>query len=249
MKRGYQFNFSTQNSEMFNTESREKKAKTMVIILEECSQRPLSEQKVLNVGGSSGIIDNSLSKHFDEVVSIDIDEKAINYAKSKFRKNNLHFEVGDAMNLKYDSNSFDIIICSQVYEHVSDSTILMNELYRVVKPGGLVYFAAGNRYCIMEPHYNLPLLSALPRPIAHKYLKLMRGLPFYYEKHYSYWGLKKLTQKFKSIDFTVEMLNKPQKYEIEYMIQPHSIKHKIAMLVAKKFYWLVPTYIWILKKA
>jgi SAM-dependent methyltransferase len=132
--------------------------------------------------------------------------------------------------------SFDVVICFQVYEHVKSAKVLMKEIYRVLKPGGLVYFAAGNRFCLIEQHYNLPLLSAIPRPFSHIYLNLFRGKPYYYEKHFSYWGLKKLTTHFRRIDYTKAILNDPFKYKIDYMIPPNTVKHKIAKFISKTFY-------------
>ena len=152
------------------------------------------------------------------------------------------------MNIHYDSDTFDVVICSQVYEHVPDAQVMMNEIYRVLKPGGVCYFAAGNRLMWNEPHYNLPLLSVIPPYLAHIYLKLTRKGSHYYEKHLSYWGLKKLVGNFKVTDYTRYIIISPIKFHAEYMIKPGSIKAKIATLLTKYFTWLVPGYIWILKK-
>lgn len=39
-------------------------------------------------------------------------------------------------NLPFNDNSFDIILCNHVLEHIPDDIIAMKELYRVMKPGG-----------------------------------------------------------------------------------------------------------------
>ncbi len=248
MDRGYQLGFSDKGSAMFDTKKRQKKAMTMLSVFSEVIDTNLNSLSLLNVGGSSGIIDEYLSRYFGQVTGIDIDEKAIAYAKEKFQKNNLRFEVSDAMNMTYKANSFDVVVCSQVYEHVPNADTLMTEIFRVLKPGGLVYFAAGNRIMLNEPHYNLPLLSVIPRPIAHLYLKACKKGDFYYEKHLTYWGLKKLVNKFELTDYTPFILSEPEKYKIEYMLKRGSWKHKIAMFISKYLIWLVPGYIWILKK-
>ena len=41
-----------------------------------------------------------------------------------------------ATDLKFDNNSFDSILCTQVLEHVYDHHTMINEIYRVLKPGG-----------------------------------------------------------------------------------------------------------------
>lgn len=42
----------------------------------------------------------------------------------------------DAMNLSFDDNSLDIVISNDVFEHVPDIQKTVQELYRVLKPGG-----------------------------------------------------------------------------------------------------------------
>ncbi|WP_420321804.1 class I SAM-dependent methyltransferase [Flagellimonas sp.] len=42
----------------------------------------------------------------------------------------------DICNLPFDDNSFDVILCNHVLEHIPDDTKAMQELYRVLKPGG-----------------------------------------------------------------------------------------------------------------
>ena len=42
----------------------------------------------------------------------------------------------DICNLPFDDNSYDIILCNHVLEHIPDDKLAMSELYRVMKPGG-----------------------------------------------------------------------------------------------------------------
>ena len=42
----------------------------------------------------------------------------------------------DICSLPFDDNSFDVILCNHVLEHIPDDTKAMHELYRVLKPGG-----------------------------------------------------------------------------------------------------------------
>lgn len=43
----------------------------------------------------------------------------------------------DICNLPFDDNSYDCILCNHVLEHIPDDTKAMQELYRVLKPGGM----------------------------------------------------------------------------------------------------------------
>jgi len=46
----------------------------------------------------------------------------------------------DICNLPFEDNSYDIILCNHVLEHIPDDTKAMQELYRVMKPGGYGVF-------------------------------------------------------------------------------------------------------------
>ncbi|QDO93738.1 methyltransferase domain-containing protein [Formosa sediminum] len=46
----------------------------------------------------------------------------------------------DICNLPFKNNSFDVILCNHVLEHIPDDTKAMKELYRVLKPGGYGIF-------------------------------------------------------------------------------------------------------------
>lgn len=42
----------------------------------------------------------------------------------------------DICHLPFDNNSYDVILCNHVLEHIPDDTKAMRELYRIMKPGG-----------------------------------------------------------------------------------------------------------------
>ncbi|QEE48290.1 class I SAM-dependent methyltransferase [Flavobacterium alkalisoli] len=46
----------------------------------------------------------------------------------------------DICNLPFEDNSYDLILCNHVLEHIPDDTKAMKELYRIMKPGGMGIF-------------------------------------------------------------------------------------------------------------
>jgi SAM-dependent methyltransferase len=135
-----------------------------------------------------------------------------------------------------------------VYEHVPDATRLLSEIYRVLRPGGVCFFSAGNRLALIEPHYRLPLLSVVPKFVAHWYLRLLHRGDYYYEKHLTYWGLKKLVSQFELRDYTSRVTDDPVRFDATDVLLPGSAKQKIAQVLLSIAYWACPTYLWILKK-
>ena len=248
-KRKYQYNFSKiLHKQMYDSVGREKKANTMIAVLKDYLRVDLKSLSLLDVGCSTGFISAYLADYFGQVFGIDIDEQAIDFARNNFKQDNLEFNKSDSQQIKFSENTFEVVICAHVYEHVPNAQKLMAEIYRVLKTGGICYFAAGNRFRIMEPHYNIPFLSAIPRPLAHAYIRMAGRSKFYYEKHLSFWGLKKLIRNFDLIDYTRLIIEKPDRFGVSYMIRPNSNKAKLAKFIIKYAYWLFPTYIWLLRK-
>lgn len=248
MTRAYQYDFSRDNPYVYDREDRERKAKTMLAVLRELVADPLDDLDVLDVGSSAGAIDHFLAAHVNRVVTIDIDKPAVAHARRTFSQDNLEFLVADALNVPFAAASFDVVICAHVYEHVSDARQMLKEVIRVLRSGGVCYFAAGNRLTWNEPHYNLPLLSVLPRSLAHWYIRLAGDAEHYHEKHLSYWGLKRLVAGFVTSDVTVRLIDEPERFDTTYMLPPGSWKARLARFVAHRAYWLLPGYIWLLKK-
>ena len=71
---------------------------------------------------------------------------------------------------------------------------------------------------------------------------------FYYENLKSLRNLKKLVSKFETIDYTLKVIKNPSRYFADDMLKDKTIKYYMYNLIAKIFYFMIPTYIWILKK-
>ena len=73
---------------------------------------------------------------------------------------------GAGERLPFADASFDLAIAWDVVEHVQDPERLLAELARVLRPGGRALLTVINRFAYRDPHYHLPLLNWLPRPLA-----------------------------------------------------------------------------------
>jgi ubiquinone biosynthesis O-methyltransferase len=100
-----------------------------------------SSLKILDVGCGHGELSCSMAPFAFSVTGIDLAEKdikaATEFAQMK-DKTNVSFQVCDAMNLgtTFAENSFDIIICSEVLEHILDLKAALEGFIHVLKPGG-----------------------------------------------------------------------------------------------------------------
>ncbi|WP_395684302.1 class I SAM-dependent methyltransferase [Dokdonella sp.] len=232
---------------MHSLDERRRKAATMVAVLREALGPALAQAHALNLGCSTGIIDEYIAGHVRTMTGVDIDEPAIALATSRITAQNLRFQLGDAMNLAFDDGTFDIVVCSQVYEHVPDARRMMMEIRRVLRPGGVCYFAATNRWALIEKHHRLPFLSWLPARVADRYMRWAGKGEAYYERHLGYGALRDLASAFRIEDYTGKVLSDPERYEAAYLFRT-----RFARVAARSMYGLLrrmfPGYIWLLWK-
>jgi ubiquinone/menaquinone biosynthesis C-methylase UbiE len=73
-------------------------------------------------------------------IGMDIDQEAIQYAQNHSSSPNVQFLIADSMALSFRNNSFDVIVCNHIYEHVPYADKMMDEIYRVLKVNGFCYF-------------------------------------------------------------------------------------------------------------
>jgi|SRR5260221_1720714 len=240
MKRTYQNNYAAGRIQMYDKKSREQKAVRITKTLSDYfGVNKIKKLKLLDIGASTGIIDAILAKSFKEVVGTDIDKDAIKFASKNFKRKNLKFKVEDAMKLSFKDNSFDIIICTHVYEHVPNPKKLFSEIERVLKPGGVCYLAAQNKLWPLEAHHNLLFLSYLPKAVADIYIRMFTDKKEYYEHPMSYWELQTALKKFKIHEYTSKILAKPKKF---------GYKNQSIGVFSQIFKYFTPTLFWLLEK-
>ena len=245
----YQLNFSELHRDIyFDVESRRKKAEKMLSVIRDAAGSDLSQKSALDVGCSTGAMSKILSDHFGQVTGIDIDDQAIEHARKSFPEESTRFVVADAMQTNLPSDSYDVVVCAHVYEHVPDAHRMMSEIYRVLRDGGICYFAAENKFIFREGDYRLPFLSILPKPLAHLYLRALGRGSHYYETLFNYWQLKRLVKEFTIVDYTRKIVADPAKYSASDLMVSGSIQQRAAKVVLRFAYWLFPTYIWVLRK-
>ncbi len=105
----------------------------------------LAGRTVLDAGCGNGFGSELLSQSAGRVLGIDLDEYAVAYCGRTFRVSGLFFVCGDLLKLPFASGRCDVVLSSQVVEHLSDPTAYFKEIRRVLKKGGLLYLATLNR--------------------------------------------------------------------------------------------------------
>ena len=247
MSRNYQYDLSGKHVSMFDKQIRIKKAQKTLLVLNDYLKNT-SGLTLLDIGSSSGIMTLEYAKQFKNVIGIDLDKRAIEFAKRNNKTHNIEYFESPIEESGFKDENFDVITCSHIYEHVPSDIVLMDEIYRLLKPGGICYLAAGNKYSIVEAHYKLPFLSFFPKKVADAYIRLFTNEKEYYEKHRSLRGLKKLVSRFNIHDYTLKIIKYPSKFSAEEMLKEGTPKYYFYNLIALFGYFFIPTYVWIIEK-
>jgi ubiquinone/menaquinone biosynthesis C-methylase UbiE len=126
--------------------------------------------KILEIGCSSGQLMKMLEKaEYKNVIGIDMSEEAIRTCRTNGVRNVVRM---DGSELGFKENSFDLLIASDVLEHISDDSKAVSDWRRVLKKGGdIIAFVPAfkslwsghdvvNRHC---RRYNKRELQALFR--------------------------------------------------------------------------------------
>ena len=102
-----------------------------------------SGKSVLDCGCGPGTITIAIAERVypAEVIGIDRAESQVRVANSSAKQRgtaNVRFLSSDVYALPFDSDRFDRVFCHALMEHLADPVGAMKELYRVLKPGGLI---------------------------------------------------------------------------------------------------------------
>lgn len=138
-------------------------------------RRALAAAAVLDLGAGSGLLSGYLQPYCRSIVAADRDIGNFDVPEVA-----VHRIVGEM--LPFETGNFDVVIYNHVIEHVGDRSVqhrALEEIWRVLAPGGHLYLAVPNRWTLIEPHYRLPFLSWLPQYVADILVRRFRGGSWY----------------------------------------------------------------------
>ena len=102
--------------------------------------------KILDIGCGGGLLAEEFAKQSAIVTGVDASENTIKMAKCHARQNKLDISylVGKAEKLPIN-DSYDIVSCTDVFEHVEDLEKCISEISRVLKPSGILLYDTINK--------------------------------------------------------------------------------------------------------
>ncbi len=144
-------------------------------------------KRTLEIGVGLGADHQKLAEHGAILSGIDLTPRAINHTKRRFELMGLNSElqIADAENLPFEDNSFDAVYSWGVLHHSPDTQKAVNEVYRILKPGGFAKIMIYNKYSLIG--YMLWVRYALLK------LKPFKSLNVIYSEHLESPGTKAYT--------------------------------------------------------
>lgn len=141
---------------------------------------PEKPQNILDIGSADGLMLSRIKKEFPESSCI-----GIKYAKELIGKNtdpNILIIQGDAQNLLFQDDTFDIAIATAIIEHLDRPMLMLKETKRILKKNGI-------------------LILTTPNPIFEKVGEIIGK--FSREEHQQAFNLKILEKYFRETGFEV----------------------------------------------
>ncbi len=104
-------------------------------------------RKVLDIGCGGGFMSEALASRGSEVIGVDVSRRAIAIAISHAagRRLPIRYVVGAGEYLPLPNSCVDCVVCVDVLEHVRSLDHVLDEIRRVLRPGGLFFFDTINR--------------------------------------------------------------------------------------------------------
>jgi len=151
----------------------------------------INGKRFLEVGCGLGFFSQKAVELGAKVTGVDVGARLVKKNRKKIPKG--RFLVASASDLPFSDNSFDVVLCTEVIEHVEDQDRAVKELVRVLKEGGVLVVTTPNR--IFRPIFDLlSFLQIRPYhgnenwifPWDFKEMLLKEGLVLEREKYFNF---------------------------------------------------------------
>lgn len=119
------------------------------------SKVPKGSKKVLDIGCGNGELICMLAEKGHKCVTLDLSKNRLAKFKSRAKKLGVTQIQGDSTNIPLQDSSIDIIMCSEVLEHIKDYEKVLKQMNRILKPHGRIVVSVPDKEELMEivcPH-------------------------------------------------------------------------------------------------
>lgn len=140
---------------------------TYINVLELLKNNIKKKSNILDYGCGVGTLSFYLASKGNKVFGLDISPRAIEVAKRSLPqapfKKNTNFVAGSLTWLKI-RRKFDIVLASEVLEHIPDENLVLEKIYSIMKKGGKLIITVPS---VSAPLYRLGFLKNFDKKVGH----------------------------------------------------------------------------------
>jgi SAM-dependent methyltransferase len=107
--------------------------------------------RVLDLGCNNGYGTLFLAEAGLDVVGVDVSTRMLAEARARSATHRTRFLEVDGLRLPFAADAFDLVTSFQVIEHIADTARYLEEVGRVLKPGGVAMFSTPNARIRLDP--------------------------------------------------------------------------------------------------
>jgi SAM-dependent methyltransferase len=147
--------------------------------------------RALDIGIGLGAIANRLREHAEEFIGIDISGENLTRIRQQTQGESVDLLKMSSEHLGFSGSLFDIVLLIDVLEHVADDKRTLDEIFRVLRPGGFLIVTAPNKLFPIETHgchirgrqvdtryFGVPFLPYLPESLRARYANVRIYTPW-----------------------------------------------------------------------
>jgi ubiquinone/menaquinone biosynthesis C-methylase UbiE len=100
--------------------------------------RQWTPHRILETAAGTGVVTDALARALPdaEIVATDLNQAMLDVAATRITSPNVIFRQADALELPFDDNSFDLVVCQFGVMFFPDKVQANREAWRVLRPGG-----------------------------------------------------------------------------------------------------------------
>ena len=120
----------------------------MEYVLEYVPKAKSKNSKILDLGCGGGVFLPILKNKGYKLTGVDISLEMIKLSKEICKSTNTtaSLSIGDCNKLKFDDNSYDVVIAVGLIEHQKTDFAMIKEIQRILKPGGIFILTIRNYF-------------------------------------------------------------------------------------------------------
>ena len=150
----------------------------IIIGLFECSPHPLSEQVILDAGCGTGNYVSALKDRVGLIHGLEFNANMIAEVRIKLQTlTNVVLDVGSILEMPYEDNTFDGVLCNQVIHHLERDKEtraftqlhrMMSEAYRVLRPKGVLIINTCSHRQLLNGFWWADLIPQAVEKVRHR---------------------------------------------------------------------------------